>query len=106
MADEIRRFQWSRDADGAKEIIVVRGDDRREFLEDVEWAKLEFPMATVSQSPSFPTTASVNKPRPVITESMCEVCGNSAKLITGISKNGKPYKLLKCSIDEEHAKFL
>jgi len=99
--DNICRFQYSFFLEGRESPqIVIRGNDYKQFILDVEQAKADFiPNRGVAEE-DFPNDTEEPK------SNSCETCGATATLQEGINKNGKPYKLLKCSKDYKHNSFL
>lgn len=100
MNSDFPTFQWSVFKDGqAKEQFVVRGNDKEAFTLDVEWVKSTFLNHSQEQT-------EINE-KPSTTKYVCSTCGASAELKQGISKKtNNPYKLMKCSANFEHNRFI
>ncbi len=96
--DNFPKFQLSI-FKGKEEQFVIRGNDWDQFVLDVEAVKTEyFNHTTITDQ----TTTETKE----FTEYTCKTCEAKAELQEGIGKNGKPYKLLKCSKDYKHNAFI
>ena len=103
MKDNLIPYQWSRKFDDGT-IYVVQA----ETVEELALGKTEIETKLLtSNKPQEQTSEekeiiqNANK-----TKYSCNTCGAEANLKEGTSKKGNYYKIMKCSEDEEHDRFI
>lgn len=96
------KFQWSQFFGNGGQ-VVVRGDDYEQFVLDVQAAETQYVEDSQVATPDQPTQPT----QPVVSVIYtCATCGSPANLKEGISKAGNHYKIMKCSADKEHDRFV
>ena len=105
--DNICKFQYSFFLEGRESPqVVVRGNDYKQFILDVEQAKADFIPNRAIAGENFPEDTEIEEVMVDMEKLSCKTCYAPATLQEGIGKNGKPYKLLKCSKDYKHNSFI
>src|SRR4051812_44682062 len=105
MEDKYPIYQWSKFINDGEQ-VVVRGNSFEQFVLDVQATRKQFTHVTIQEpvvEDPVPTQTIVQAPSPAQT---CAICSGPATIQEGINKNGGPYRLLKCSKDYKHNKFL
>lgn len=106
-----KRYQYSNKV-GDKIIVVETIDETwTEFVLEVEQAETQFNLKpangvikTIQPTPPQPTTQQTYTSPPIQSTTqnrqgqsyLCQTCGGSAEFKQGVSKAGKPYKLMRC----------
>lgn len=99
MSDLIK-FQWSVKLPN-DEIYMIQA----ETADELALAKTEIETKFLN-TPAQPKTTTAQEPRTNTTKYSCNTCGAEANLKEGTSKKGNYYKIMKCSADETHDRFM
>ena len=88
--------------------VTVRADDLIDLDYSADWIQKHFLMNNLgSEEPLQENMEEINEALEEASNDItCETCNAPATIQESTNKNGNPYKLLKCSKNYKHNKFL